>query len=384
MDTQVLTLLGTYGDLRDLESLPTLSKRWKDNRRYWERMLMAYGNNNADAQKIHRTGLELIRLAPKDKDQGGEIRYDVAELWLEHGVDPKAAEALAREAVGISEIGGRPVGPALASPEQKRFTELKMIVKLNRSTLGWALYYERRYGEALQELNRAVAEREREGLAARAVYYRLGRTLEKLGRQKEALDAYIKELAWGDYERPTRRALSEVYSQLHGNQQGLDTAVRSGINDLLLKPGSKYPGMVKETDEDLGRFELQQTNGKPIDLMRYRGKVVIIDFWATWCAPCLKLMEETDRLQKSFPGRLVVVAVSLDPEEGWKTAAEYITNKHYDFVLVFDDENKRTVSVPVLPSRLLLDQTGRVRVREYGYLNGYPKFDQRVRELLSQ
>jgi hypothetical protein len=82
MDALVVNILFNYAKLDDLQSLAALSKRWEHDRSYRETMLRAYGNNNATPEVIERAGLELIRLVPKEKDQGGETRYEVAELWL--------------------------------------------------------------------------------------------------------------------------------------------------------------------------------------------------------------------------------------------------------------------------------------------------------------
>jgi thiol-disulfide isomerase/thioredoxin len=61
-------------------------------------------------------------------------------------------------------------------------------------------------------------------------------------------------------------------------------------------------------------FSLTSTNGKEIKLSNYKGKIVILDFWATWCGPCRKGIPDLIELQREFDKDLVVIGISLDAE----------------------------------------------------------------------
>jgi len=101
----------------------------------------------------------------------------------------------------------------------------------------------------------------------------------------------------------------------------------------------------------------------PIDLTRYRGKVVIIDFWATWCGPCRMSMQHSNELAKRYGDRVVVVTPSLDSEVTQPVA--FLKQVNYPFVLVFDQESRRAIRLPFIPARLLLDRRGRPRFLEF-------------------
>jgi tetratricopeptide (TPR) repeat protein len=96
---------------------------------------------------------------------------------------------VAREAVAISEVGWRPT-LRFANQQQRRIQNRLLIRNVNRSALGWSLYRQERCGDALVELERAAKISEQDSIPARAVYYRLGQTLEKLGRPRDAIEAY--------------------------------------------------------------------------------------------------------------------------------------------------------------------------------------------------
>lgn len=381
LDGRIEFFLGNWGTLAEWEALPTRAPRWKDKPSYWERLMHFYTRYKVEPPRLQRAGEELLARTPKEKDSHGDTRFDVAEQWLERGVDPKAAERVAREAVAISEIGSRPF--LSESREKEKFNNRKVIIHIHRSALGWALYQQQRYAEALRELEKAVEIKEREQISSAAVYYRLGQTLEKLNHPQEALEAYFKELAWGShYEPPSRAALTALYYRQHGNLEGLEITIKSRVNELLLKVQTEF---VEEIDEELGRFDLLDAQGKPLNLSQYRGKVVIIDFWATWCSPCLKSLAHTQTVQQAFPEQIVVIAPTADPEESRADAAAYLKKKSYDFVLAIDDEKRRSMQFLTIPVRLVLDQKGRLRIREYGGLpENEPAFEKKLRALLSR
>lgn len=102
LDQRVLLFFGNWSAAEDLESLP---ERWHARPDYWRSVLNAYAREKASPDLLERAGNEFLKLTPK---QNGNERYQVAELWLANGVDPRAAERVAREAVAISEVGDRP------------------------------------------------------------------------------------------------------------------------------------------------------------------------------------------------------------------------------------------------------------------------------------
>lgn len=110
---------------------------------------------------------------------------------------------------------------------------------------------------------------------------------------------------------------------------------------------------------------LPDLDDKPVDLARYRGKVVLVNFWATWCPPCRKEFPSLGRVRKLFkPADFEVLAVNVgeDPETAFSFAGAV------DFPILFDRDSKAMAGWQVkgLPSTFVVDRRGRLALRAVG------------------
>jgi thiol-disulfide isomerase/thioredoxin len=114
--------------------------------------------------------------------------------------------------------------------------------------------------------------------------------------------------------------------------------------------------------------------GEVLDLGRYSGKVVLVNFWATWCAPCVREMPSLDRLQAALGGEgLVVLPLSLDGPTKPRVEPFYQTQKLANLPILFDEKNVTfgRFGVSVLPTSILFDRSG----KEVGRLEGPAEWD---------
>ena len=98
------------------------------------------------------------------------------------------------------------------------------------------------------------------------------------------------------------------------------------------------------------------------------GKVVIVDFWASWCAPCKASFPVYSRLQREFAGRgLVVVGVSVDEKPS--DYAAFVAAARPSFATLLDSRHRLVgaVQVPTMPTSSLIDRSGRVRFMHPGF-----------------
>lgn len=104
--------------------------------------------------------------------------------------------------------------------------------------------------------------------------------------------------------------------------------------------------------------------GAPVALEGTRGKVTVIDFWATWCGPCLRAMPALDALARRYPDDLAVIAINLDDAA---EARALFDERGYRMTLVLDDgHTSERYGVTTIPHSVVLDRTGVVRLVHRG------------------
>jgi thiol-disulfide isomerase/thioredoxin len=107
---------------------------------------------------------------------------------------------------------------------------------------------------------------------------------------------------------------------------------------------------------------LSDLNGKPVKLADYRGKVVMVQFWATYCPPCLKEMPSMMRLQQKLAGKpFVILAVNMGETD--KEVRDFLKKINVDFTILMDSDGKALADwkVFVAPSTFLVDTKGSIR-----------------------
>jgi thiol-disulfide isomerase/thioredoxin len=126
--------------------------------------------------------------------------------------------------------------------------------------------------------------------------------------------------------------------------------------------------------EPLPPLTFQTMDGQEASLANYAGKVVVLNLWATWCAPCREEMPSLDRLQAQFADRgLVVLALSVD-RAGPERVQQFLDEIGVKQLHVYRDPKAaatRAVKVPGLPATLLVDRRG----NEVGRVLGIAQWD---------
>jgi len=131
-----------------------------------------------------------------------------------------------------------------------------------------------------------------------------------------------------------------------------------GIDTLLQKAGIK-PIKGSQTAPN---FSLEDLNGKKVDLKQFRGKVVFLNFWATWCSPCKEEMPSMEALYQKLEERgFVFLAISVDYEDK-KKVKEFIDKHRYTFPVLIDPKGLTLdlYKVKGIPTTILIDKKGRL------------------------
>jgi thiol-disulfide isomerase/thioredoxin len=124
-------------------------------------------------------------------------------------------------------------------------------------------------------------------------------------------------------------------------------------------------------------FQLSGRNGKAIDLSQYKGQVVMINFWATWCKPCRDEMPLLEDIYKKYkPMGFTLVGVNVEPKKPAEVEAWLAKQKPLSFPIVFDTESKvsKLYKVNGMPNTVFIDRKGNIRVMHRGYKAGDENF----------
>ncbi|HUB77713.1 MAG TPA: TlpA disulfide reductase family protein [Bryobacteraceae bacterium] len=130
-------------------------------------------------------------------------------------------------------------------------------------------------------------------------------------------------------------------------------------------------------------FTLPGADGAPVQLSRYHGKVVLLDFWATWCHGCKTEIPWYIEFSEKYKAQgLVVVGVSMD-DGGWKVVKPFLKEKkmHYP-VVIGNDELGKKYRLDGMPLTLLIDRRGDIAFSHAGVVDK-DEFERRLRELLA-
>ncbi|HEX9021245.1 MAG TPA: TlpA disulfide reductase family protein [Nitrospirota bacterium] len=125
-----------------------------------------------------------------------------------------------------------------------------------------------------------------------------------------------------------------------------------------------------QSDSSAPDFSLQDMAGKTVKLSDYKGKVVLLEFWATWCPPCRASVPGIEKLHEAYKDKgLAVLAVSMD-EGGWDVVKSFMKEQGITYsVLQGNEEVAGKYEVRSIPMLLILNKEGRITRRYLGFGN---------------
>lgn len=149
------------------------------------------------------------------------------------------------------------------------------------------------------------------------------------------------------------------------------------------KPGDAETAVVKLDENKAPDFALKSFDGKIVKLSDYKGKVVIIDFWATWCPPCRKGIPDLISIQNDYKNDVVIIGISLDGEKTLKDVPGFVKSYGINYPIVYGDDKVVAAygGIEGIPTAFVVDKKGNVVDKHVGLV---PKdtYVNKIKELL--
>ena len=131
-------------------------------------------------------------------------------------------------------------------------------------------------------------------------------------------------------------------------------------------------------------FTLSDSKGVPVSLANYKGKVVLLNFWATWCHGCVQEMPWFIEFQDKYRSNgLAVIGLSMD-EDGWKAVTPFVKEKKVNYPVFIANQNLADqFGLAAMPMTLLIDRDGNIATKYEGVVDR-EACEKQIRSLLEE
>ena len=157
------------------------------------------------------------------------------------------------------------------------------------------------------------------------------------------------------------------------------------LGSALFAGTAAQAALIPEKDrKPAADFTLLDASGAKVQLSAYKGKVVLLNFWATWCGPCKLEIPWFEDFQTTLSGRgFTVLGVSMD-DDGWKVVKPYIATAKMNYPVVIGNDKLADAygGVDAMPTTLVIDKKGRIAAMHTGII-GKDDYKKEILELLS-
>jgi thiol-disulfide isomerase/thioredoxin len=246
--------------------------------------------------------------------------------------------------------------------------------------LGKSLVYQSRAAGNLGDPAGAVvlARRSFETAPSAESAREIARWLDRMGRTADAIphlaDAFMLSTseAEGDMRAKDRERMGEWWRKLKGSEAGLGEELLAAYDrsakliakrKLLLR--AIEPNAFAESALD---FSISGLNGEKLNLATLKGKVIVFDFWATWCGPCRAQQPLYEEVKKRFASNPDVVLLNVSTDENRGLVKPFLAKNGWNKTVYFEDGLAGLLRVTSIPTTVVFNRRGEVSARMNGYI----------------
>ncbi len=252
--------------------------------------------------------------------------------------------------------------------EQQYAKNMKATYGMYSDTYALLLYHSGKYADALK-----YQEIANQGDAASGdMNERYAVYMEKTKGAAEAMPYLEEKIRTNKATAKMKEQYRSLFLENGTKEQIFDKYMASLENEA--KASYKEELRAKMLDLEAPGFKLVNLEGKEVSLADMKGKVVILDFWATWCGPCKASFPGMQNAVNKFKDRDDVAFLFIDTWENnvddkRKNAADFIEKNNYPFHVLLDNESKVVADFKVdgIPTKFVLDGNGKIRFKSVGF-----------------
>jgi thiol-disulfide isomerase/thioredoxin len=167
--------------------------------------------------------------------------------------------------------------------------------------------------------------------------------------------------------REIRQKLGNVWRLAHGSDQGLGDYILHAYDEAVASAEAPKPKRNAGAKEPFDFTLRMAQDGSPYSLANQRGKIVVLNFWATWCGPCREMEPHFERVAAQFQGVADIVFLTADCDEDETLVPPYLQEVKPRTTAVFADGLDILLSVHSFPTIVILDRQGKIAYRAEGF-----------------
>jgi thiol-disulfide isomerase/thioredoxin len=269
-----------------------------------------------------------------------------------------------------------------ASPKERPARESVAEWQDGQAQLRTALYYvrgqveisQRNYDAAVKDVQMSDSIHPN-ALAAKT----LGEVAETRGDSAAAIEEYVQAFKLPESgpagtvnRRDILRELRNAWRQVHGSEQGLGDAILTAY-DRVSPPSPESRSRAATTAatknkdaKEVFSFVVRRLDGTPLALDTLRGKITVLSFWATWCAPCQELEPIFNSVARTYAGNSDVAFLAVNADEEEAQVPAFVAREKWDVPVIYSDGLDALIKADTLPTVVVLGRNGETVYRTGG------------------
>jgi len=202
----------------------------------------------------------------------------------------------------------------------------------------------------------------------------------KNGQYSKAMATAVECVRKGKHSDKLVEQYKAAYIKAKGSEKGFDEALNEAKN--LAKTDLRKEILKDRVNKPAVNFALKSLDGKTVRLSELKGKVVVVDFWATWCGPCTASFPFLQQVYEKYKANPNVVILTLNTWER-VTGAErealvrkFMEENKYTFPVLYDEGFVEKYGVEGIPTKFIIDKKGMIQFKSIGFMGGPKMIDE--------